>query len=71
MAQTNRPDLVAPVSSPEDAAGLVYTSSFANPLAPWNGGEHWLWQCGKRCGLLPGLFNWNLALFKNIPLTSW
>ena len=37
-------------------------------LAPWNGGTGQGWgNAGKDKVILPGLFNWNMALFKNIP----
>jgi hypothetical protein len=65
----NRPDLVAHVSYPKTRLAWFSTSSFANPAAPWNGGAGF-GSAGKDAVTLPGLFNWNLALFKNIPLTS-
>jgi len=65
----NRPDIVAPVSYPKTRLAWFSTSSFASPVAPWNGGNGF-GTAGKDVVVLPGLFNWNLALFKNIPLTS-
>jgi hypothetical protein len=67
----NRPDLVAPVSYPHTRLAWFNTSSFGAPLAPWNGGTgQGFGSAGKDKIVLPGLFNWNLALFKTIPLTS-
>ena len=66
----NRPDLVAPVSYPHTRLAWFNTSSFGAPLAPWDGGTgQGFGSAGKDKIVLPGLFNWNLALFKTIPLT--
>ena len=47
------------------------TSSFADPVAPWNGGANQgFGNAGKDSVVGPGIFNWNLSLFKSIPLTS-
>jgi len=68
---TNRPNLVAPVSYPKKVKAWFNTSSFANPVAPWSGGgNQGFGNAGKDVVVLPGLFNTNLALFKNIPLTA-
>lgn len=67
----NRPDQVAAVGYPKTRLAWFTTSSFANPLAPWDGGTgSGFGSAGKDKVVLPGLFNWNLALFKNIALTS-
>ncbi|MGC2402581.1 MAG: carboxypeptidase regulatory-like domain-containing protein [Acidobacteriaceae bacterium] len=67
---TNRPDKVAPVSYPKRRLEWFSTSSFANPVAPWNGGgNQGFGNAGKDAVILPGQFNTNLALFKIIPLT--
>jgi hypothetical protein len=66
----NRPDLVAAVSYPHTRLAWFNTSSFGAPLAPWDGGTgQGFGSAGKDKIVLPGLFNWNLALFKTIPLT--
>ncbi|WP_446742678.1 carboxypeptidase regulatory-like domain-containing protein [Silvibacterium acidisoli] len=66
---TNRPDLVAGVSYPKKRLEWFSTSSFANPLAPWNGGRNQgFGSAGKDAVVLPGLFNTNLSLFKTFPL---
>ncbi|MFZ0662884.1 MAG: TonB-dependent receptor [Acidobacteriaceae bacterium] len=67
----NRPNLVSPVSYPKKVDDWFSTSSFADPVAPWNGGPNNGWgDAGKDSVVGPGLFNWNLSLFKTIPLTS-
>lgn len=68
---TNREDQVANVTYPKKQKAWFSTSSFANPLAPWNGGTNeGFGNSGKDAVILPGLFNFNMSLFKNIPLTS-
>jgi len=68
---TNRENLVAPVKYPKTRTAWFTTSSFANPVAPWNGGpNNGFGNAGKDSVILPGLFNWNMSLFKNIPLTA-
>jgi hypothetical protein len=67
----NRPDLVAPVSYPKAVKAWFSTKSFADPLAPWVGGTgQGFGTAGKDAVVGPGLFNWNLSLFKAIPFTS-
>jgi Carboxypeptidase regulatory-like domain len=68
---SNRSNLVAPVSYPKKQTAWFSTSSFADPIAPWDGGSNQgFGNSGKDAVVLPGLFNFNLSLFKNIPLTS-
>jgi hypothetical protein len=68
---TNRPNLVSKVSYPKKVGAWFSTSSFADPAAPWAGGSNQgFGNAGKDAVVLPGLFNWNLSLFKSIPLTS-
>jgi hypothetical protein len=67
----NRPNLTSKVSYPKTRAAWFSTSSFADPAAPWNGGTNQGWgTAGKDAVVGPGLFNWNLSLFKSIPLTN-
>ena len=67
---TNRPDLVSPVSYPKQLKAWFTTSSFANPLAPWQGGTNQgFGNAGKDVVVLPALFNTNLSLFKTFPLS--
>jgi len=68
---TNRENLVGKVSYPKKQTAWFTTSSFANPVAPWDGGANQgFGSAGKDAVVLPGLFNFNMSLFKNIPLTS-
>jgi hypothetical protein len=68
---TNRPDLVSKVGYPKTQGAWFSTSSFANPVAPWNGGANQgFGTAGKDAVVGPGLFNWNLSLFKTVPLTG-
>jgi len=67
----NRPNLVSKVSYPKKVGAWFSTSSFADPVAPWNGGANQgFGNAGKDSVVGPGLFNWNLSLFKSIPLTA-
>jgi hypothetical protein len=67
---TNRPNLVSKVSYPKTKAAWFSTSSYADPIAPWNGGPNQgFGNTGKDSAVGPGLFNWNLSLFKAIPLS--
>jgi hypothetical protein len=68
---TNRPNKVASVSYPKKVGGWFSPSSFADPVAPWNGGPNQgFGSAGRDSVVGPGLFNWNLSLFKAIPITS-
>ena len=70
-ADTNRPNLVSKVSYPKNVSSWFSTSSFQDPIAPWNGGPNQgFGSAGKDAVVGPGLYNWNLSLFKSIPLTS-
>ena len=67
----NRPNQVAPVSYPKTVNAWFSTSSFANPVAPWNGGpNNGFGNARKDAVVGPGLLNFNMSLFKNIDLTS-
>ena len=68
---TNRPNKVASVSYPKTVGAWFSASSFAAPVAPWNGGPNQgFGSAGRDAVVGPGIFNWNLSLFKTIPLTS-
>lgn len=68
---TNRPNLVSKVTYPKTKAAWFSTSSYADPTAPWNGGPNQgFGNAGKDSVVGPGIFNWNLSLFKSIPLTA-
>jgi hypothetical protein len=67
----NRPNLVSKVSYPKKLGAWFSTASFADPTAPWNGGGNQGWgNAAKDSVVGPGLFNWNLSLFKSIALAS-
>jgi len=66
---TNRPNLVSPVSYPKTVNAWFSTSSFADPVAPWNGGgNQGFGDAGRDAVVGPGLFNWNLSLFKSFTI---
>lgn len=68
---TNRPNLVSKVTYPKKVGSWFSTSSFADPTAPWAGGPNQgFGNAGKDSVVGPGLINWNLSLFKTIPLTA-
>ena len=67
----DRPDLVSKVSYPKTVGGWFSGSSFADPKAPWEGGTNQgFGTAGKDAVVGPGLYNWNLSLFKTIPFTG-
>jgi hypothetical protein len=68
---TNRPTLNGHVSYPKKQLGWFNTASFSAPAAPWNGGgNQGFGAAGKDAVVGPGLFNWNLSLFKEFRITS-
>ena len=65
----NRPDLVAPVSYPKKVGAWFSGTSFAAPVAPWNGGPNQgFGNAGRDAVVGPGLVNFNWSLFKNIAI---
>jgi hypothetical protein len=47
------------------------TGAYSAPVAPWNGGTNQgFGSAGKDSAIGPGLFNWNMALFKSIPFSG-
>jgi hypothetical protein len=67
----NRPDQVAPVSYPHTVDHWFSASSFAAPLAPWAGGTNQgFGSTGKDAVVGPGLFNFNMSLFKTFAVTE-
>ncbi len=67
----NRPNQVAPISYPKTLNAWFSKSSFANPVAPWNGGPNQgFGNANKDAVVGPGLFNFNVALFKTIKITE-
>jgi hypothetical protein len=70
-AGNSRPNLVAKVGYPKSLNAWFTTSSFGDPVAPWNGGPNQgFGNAGKDAMVGPGIFNWNLSLFKSVPFTS-
>jgi hypothetical protein len=68
---TSRMNIVSKVGFPKTRAQWFTTSSFGNPVAPWNGGTtNGFGDAGKDTIVQPGLFNWNLSLYKDFPLTK-
>jgi hypothetical protein len=69
-AGTNRPNLVAKVTYPKKFSQWFSTSSYADPVAPWAGGPNQgFGNAGKDSAVGPGIQNWNISLFKSIPIT--
>ena len=70
-AGTNRPNLVSPVKYPKTFAKWFSTESYADPVAPWDGGPNQgFGNAGKDSAVGPGIQNWNISLFKSIPITA-
>jgi Carboxypeptidase regulatory-like domain len=68
---TNRPNLVSKVTYPKTTGAWFSSSSYAAPTAPWAGGSNQgFGNAGKDSAVGPGIFNWNLSLFKSIPITA-
>jgi hypothetical protein len=68
---SNRADQVKPVTYPKTRLAWFDKTAFANPVAPWNGGgNQGFGNSGKDAVRLPGLFNFNLAVFKDIVFGS-
>jgi hypothetical protein len=68
---TNRPNLVSKVTFPKTQAKWFSTSSYADPVAPWDGGPNQGWgNAGKDQVRGPGLVNFNMSLMKTIALTT-
>jgi hypothetical protein len=68
---SNRPNKVAGITYPKTRLAWFNKASFAAPTAPWNGGANQGWgNAGKDQVILPGLFNFNMALFKTFSFTE-
>jgi hypothetical protein len=68
---TNRPNQVAAVSYPHTQKAWFNTSAFVAPSAPWTAagaGGTGFGNARKDAVVGPGLFNWNIALFKDFPI---
>lgn len=69
---TNRPNFVQSARNyPKRQLAWFNTGAYTPPVAPWNGGPgQGFGSAGKDSVVGPGLFNWNLSLFKEFPLTK-
>ena len=68
---TNRPNLSGHVSYPKKQLAWFNTAAFSAPTAPWaGGGDQGFGNTGKDSVVTPGLFNWNLSLFKEFRISS-
>jgi hypothetical protein len=68
---TNRPNVVGPIGYPHNQKAWFTTSSFAAPAAPWTAagaGGTGFGNSNKDSVEAPGLFNWNISLFKDFPV---
>lgn len=66
---TNRPDVVKKVTYPKTRLAWFDKTAFADPVAPWAGGDPVMsgFGNGRRDTVVrPGRFNFNLSLFKTI-----
>ena len=67
----NRPNVVAPIGYPHQQKAWFTKSSFAAPAAPWiaaGAGGTGFGNANKDAVVAPGLFNWNISLFKDFPI---
>lgn len=79
---TNRPNIIGSISHPRtqlswinnanttQTGGLLTKGSFQQPLATWLGGTTGYGNGRKDAIVGPGLFNWNVAVYKDFPFTS-
>jgi hypothetical protein len=63
---TNRPNIVNSMRYPKKQLAWFDTSAFAAPAAPWSGGTNQGFGSARKDAVVgPGLFNWNISLFKD------
>jgi hypothetical protein len=68
---TNRPDVVGPIKYLKKPTQWFDPTSFAPPVAPWDGGPNNGFGNARKDTIVgPGLLNFNMALFKSINLTE-
>jgi hypothetical protein len=69
---TNRPNFARSSRSyPKKQLAWFNTGAYSAPLAPWAGGpSQGYGSAGKDSIVGPGLFNWNLSLFKEFRITT-
>lgn len=67
----NGPKSVSSAKGPKIQKEWFNAALYFAPTAPWNGDPNQgFGVAGKDAVADPGIFNWNLALFKSIPLSS-
>jgi len=68
----NRPNFNRSLRSyPQKQLAWFNTAAYSAPLAPWAGGvNQGFGTAGKDSVVGPGLFNWNMALFKEFRITN-
>jgi hypothetical protein len=67
----NRPNQIGPISYPGTVDHWFSASSFGAPVAPWNGGTNQGFGNTRKDAIVgPGLFNFNMSLFKTFSLTE-
>lgn len=67
----NRPNQIAPISYPHNANQWFSPTSFGAPVAPWNGGPNQGFGTTRKDAVVgPGLFNFNMSLFKTFAMTE-
>jgi hypothetical protein len=67
---SNRPDQLRRANGPKKQLQWFNTAVFSAPAAPWAGGANeGFGTAGKDAVVGPGLFNFNLSLFKSFPLS--
>ena len=71
---TNRPNITGKISYPKTQKAWFNTAAFTAPIAPWAAGapagDTGFGDAGKDSVVGPGLFNWNISIYKDFPLTS-
>jgi len=68
---TNRPNVVSSVGYPKTQQAWFNTSAFSAPIGPWAGGPNEGYGTARKDAVVgPGLFNWNLSLFKEFRITQ-
>ncbi|HEY4009907.1 MAG TPA: hypothetical protein VGM11_07125, partial [Acidobacteriaceae bacterium] len=68
---SNRPNVISNVSYPKTVNAWFKTSAFAAPIAPWvDSNSSGFGDARKDAIVGPGLFNWNVAIYKDFYFTS-
>jgi hypothetical protein len=68
---TNRPNIISNISYPKTQKQWFSTTSFAAPVAPWVDPSSSGFGDARKDNIVgPGLFNWNIAIYKDFFFTS-